>query len=146
MKKLKNAVILSAMLAASAAHAGPAADAMGQCFVDKTSAEDRLVLVQWIGTAIAAHPSAEPVLTVDASALGRLDSALGALFTRLMVEDCTDTIKAAIAAEGMAVFQQSGELLGRIAMQDIMTHPAVNARMEGFAAHIDEARLNETFR
>jgi len=138
-------ITFAASLPLQPASAGPAADALGQCFVQYTSPQDRVDLVQWIGTAIAAHPSISPVISTNTDMLDQLDRNMAALLTRLMIEDCLEELKYAVAVEGEAVFMQSGEIMGRIAMQDIMTSPAVTQRIEGFTSHLDADAIDAAF-
>lgn len=147
MKNLRTVLMmtLAAGLQMQTATASPASDAMSACFVNHSSEQDRLHLLMWIGTAMAAHPSVAPVLSSNPDQLIQIDRDMAALFARLMIDDCNAEIKAAIAVDGMVVFQQTGEILGRIAMQDMMTNPAVNARIESFTAQLDADAIDAAF-
>lgn len=143
MKTLACALTLSiASAASSLAYAGPASDALGRCLVEKTSSQDRIELVQWIFSSLAAHPALKDLGNISQAKLDASDKKVADLLTRLLVNDCNRELKVAVAAEGDAIAIQSGfQVLGQVAAMDLMQNPVVSERSQSFTKYIDEAKL-----
>ena len=126
--------------AAPAALAGVYSDDMAKCLVRSASSDDRALLVKWIFSTLSANPAASSMAKVDDAASETASREAAALFQRLVLKDCRAESIAAIKNEGELAMQQSFQVLGQAAMRELMSHPAVNARMEAFASHADESK------
>lgn len=130
------------MLLASTAHAGVYSDDMGKCLVSATSQADKTDLVRWIFATAALHPEVASIASVSQEQRERMDRDIAALFERLVTEDCRNEAREAIRYEGVnTAFESSFALLGKVAMQELMTNPEVNAGFEGFTKHLDEQKF-----
>jgi hypothetical protein len=135
------AVALGVLLA-GAAHAGVYSDDMGKCLVSATSQADKTNLVRWIFATAALHPEVASIASVSQEERGRMDRDIAALFERLVTEDCREEAREAIRYEGMnTAFESSFALLGKVAMQELMTDPNVSAGFDGFTKYLDEQKF-----
>jgi hypothetical protein len=144
--RLMSAFVLCglAMPLAPALALTPETEAFGQCLIQKTTGEDRLLLARWMTFAFSAHPVVQDAVTVDQGKLAETDSRMGQLVTALLAERCNVEVKAAVAAEGNAgvAMEKAFEMLGMVASQEVMFDPNVQARIGAFGTYLDEARLS----
>jgi hypothetical protein len=138
------AVLLSAAVAPAAAT--PSTDAAEVCFADSTTGKDRKVLGRWIFLAIAAHPEIAGMASATPAEVEQAERDVAALFTRLVTEDCAAEIKQLIATDGPDSIGLPFGYLGRMAMQELMSNEAVNARVTGFQKYVDSAKIDEALR
>jgi hypothetical protein len=122
------------------AQTSPAAEALAGCLTDNTSGRDRKDLAKWIFMAIGSHPEIASYVSATAEDKDNLNRTAGALFMRLMTEDCTKELQAASEGDGIRLgFEQ----LGKIAMQELMTDPKVNEAMSAIGKYLDEDRIKK---
>jgi hypothetical protein len=120
-------------------------DAAGTCLADNTSGRDRKDLVMWVFLAMSKHPeirtasAATPKMDDDSNRM------VGALFTRLVAEDCRSEIRAMIKEHGPSSISKAFEVLGRVAMQELMSHPDVESAFSGLDQYTDKAKLEPVF-
>ena len=129
------------ILASSNVFASAATDVTATCLADSTSGKDRKLLARWIFLAMARHPAIEHLSKATATDSEDANREMGALFTRLVAVDCAQQIKAMVAAEGPSSMETSFELLGKIAMQELMTDPKVGAAFAGIDDYIDQEKV-----
>ncbi|MEZ5705769.1 MAG: hypothetical protein R3E56_11090 [Burkholderiaceae bacterium] len=139
------ALLATPFLALSAAHAGPAGDALTKCVADSTTGKERKELAQWIFAAMSAHPEIQPMSRVDEESRVEFDKRLANLTGRLVTETCSDEARAAVVAEGSASFEAAFTVLGRLAMQELMTEPSVRASMTNYTKYLDRAKFEAVF-
>lgn len=141
---VRAACLATALLALAAPvplTASPTIDAAGTCLTDNTTGRDRKDLVAWIFLAIARHPEIRDMSAATAQAIEGSDRQVGALFTRLLVEDCPAEIRAMLAEHGPSSMSKAFEVLGRVAMTELMGHPDVAGALAGLERHADLARI-----
>lgn len=145
MNTIKSAVAVLALAAALPAVAGPYADALSACFSDNTTGKERKELARWIFVAMAAHPEIGDLSKVTSSDREAVNKIAGDLVTRLISQNCADRAKAAIKNEGAKSLQESFGVLGKLAMQELMTNPAVASSLLGYEKYIDKKKVEATF-
>lgn len=122
--------------------ANEAIDNVSVCLTNSTSTNDRADLVKWIFVAMSKHPQLSALSgstpEQDEAAIRRA----GQLFTRLIADDCATQIRAMVAAHGEQSLSVAFEVLGRVAMQDLMTHPDVQAVFTGLDRYADQQRID----
>ncbi|MBU3020368.1 hypothetical protein [Aestuariibacter sp. A3R04] len=133
MKKLLVALVLSA---ATLASASVTANQLGQCLVDSLNGKERKELAKWIYFSMAAHPDITDFSNITPADRESTDKAIGALVTRLLGEDCPTQFKAAMAVDPMAT-QRAFELVGQVAMGELMQNEAVTRSISNYANHMD---------
>lgn len=136
------AFICLVLLLSDPAAAGSSIDTASTCLTDSTNGRDRKELVKWVFLAMSKHPeigdlaASTPVDDEDSN------RRVGALVTRLLAEDCPAEVRAMVAEHGSGSLAKAFEVLGRVAMQELMSHPDVNAAFSGLDRFTDQPRIN----
>jgi hypothetical protein len=92
--------------------------------------------------AVAAHPEMKQYLAEgSAGAVDETNKAVAATFTKLLTESCVGQARTAYAEGGGKAFELAFATLGQMAMQELMTDPAVNASMGGLQKYIDDEKI-----
>ena len=126
---------------ASPSFAGVFTDDLSRCLVEKTSAEDKTALVQWIFVAMAQHPSVASMTKITPAQVEQHNKQAGELFMRLLTETCVDTSKKAIKYEGAVAIQSAFQVLGQAAAGELFVHPDVTKVMSGLEEFLDSKKL-----
>lgn len=125
------AALLCTAAFALPASAGIYSDDMARCLVSSTTAKDKTDLVRWIFSNASLHPEVASISSLTAPRRDEIDRAAGALLERLLTESCRKQTQEALKYEGPIAMQTSFQVLGQVAMQELMSNPAVG---QGFAA------------
>lgn len=139
--RLQALAAISLLAMASTGSAGPATDDLSRCLVEKTSVEDKNLLVKWIFVAMAQHPSVSSMTRITAAQVDENNKAAAGLFMQLLTETCLEESRKAMKSEGGAALQQAFQVLGQVAGRDLMSAPEVSNMMAGLTKHIDEKKL-----
>jgi hypothetical protein len=135
-------VALLCSLAAGPLRAQPPVEALGRCLADNTSGKDRKDLARWLFAAMTAHPEMKPLSAAGPEAIDAASRTAAAIFTRLLADTCAKEIRAAVQSGGPAALQSGFQVLGQLAMQELMTNPDVGAAMAVLDRHIDKAKVD----
>ncbi len=145
MKKLITtlgmAMVMAMPLTATQAQAGPSTDALSACLARSTTADDHIVLVDWIFAMIARHPSVSGMTSISSAQRAEINRKAGALFTRLLTDSCGAEVKQAYKEDGMIAVQSAFSSLGAAAMQDLMSNPDVQAAGNDIQPYVDQQKL-----
>lgn len=137
---------LASLFAADSAVASDSIDAASSCLTDSTTGRDRKDLVRWIFLAMSKHPEIEQLAASTTAIDEESNKVVGALFTRLVADDCATEIRAMIAEHGPASLSKAFEVLGRVAMMELMAHPNVNGTFSGLDRYTDQERISEVLK
>lgn len=137
--------IIASLCVSNVSVAGPAAESLGTCMVDSMTGKERKQIAQWLFFAIAAHPEMKAFSRVTADAQRSSNEFVGKLLTRLLTEDCPDQTKMAVKEDGDEAIKQAFGLVGKIAMQELMTNKDVTASISGFQQYVDKEKFNAVF-
>lgn len=129
------------LLASAPVLAGPFADEMAQCLVRATTPADRTGLVQWMFSAMALHPDVSAMARVEGAQRERLDRSAANLIVRLMTETCRNETQQALLLEGPQTVQQSFQVLGQVAAQELFSNPQVMAGVGNLARYVDPQKF-----
>jgi hypothetical protein len=136
-----HAIVAVALLTMSPAFAGVYGDDLSRCLVEKSTPEEKSLLVQWIFVAMSRHPSVSSFTRITADDVERYNKIAGELFTRLLTETCAEPSKKAIRYEGATAFQSAFQVLGQVAAGDLFQNPEVAAVMGGLDKYLDAKKL-----
>jgi hypothetical protein len=137
-------LLLLMMTVALSAHAQDAGQALTGCLADNTSGKDRKDLARWVFFAMAAHPEIKPYVSSAATAAeASTDRAVADLFTRLLAENCTKQVLAAVQGGDRQAVVLAFQTLGQLAMQELMSNPDVSASTMRFQKQIDDSKLKK---
>jgi hypothetical protein len=115
------------------------AHALGQCFVDKTTGADRIVVMRWMVGALASAPQTADMVRVDPARKIEVDKGMAALFTRLIAVDCVEQARPIFKSKNHEGIEAAGGSLGDIALKELMTNPDAAKAMETFTAYLRQS-------
>jgi hypothetical protein len=136
------AVIVSSALTSSTALAGDATDALSACLADNTTGRDRKDMARWVFVGMASHPEIQSLSNVTQAERDGLDRILASTVTRLMTESCVKETRSAMEKDGSTALQTAFAVIGRLAMQELMSNPKVSASFSQYAKYIDQKKLS----
>ncbi|HQZ30288.1 MAG TPA: hypothetical protein PLG89_00340 [Arenimonas sp.] len=125
----------------SSVHAGPFNDKLAICLVEKTSQADKTTLMRWIFGAMSRHPDVADLTQVSQAQADTMNKEVADLFVALLADRCATETAAAVKYEGSSVIASSFEVLGKVAMQGLMTDAAVNEYISGLDKNIEPGKL-----
>ena len=112
------------------------------CMVDALSGKERKGLAKWIFFSIAAHPEIKSYSSASQKDIKESDEYVGKLITRLLTANCPDELKRAHKSDPLAV-QKAFELVGQVAMQELMTNQDVMKTLTNYAQYADKEKINK---
>ncbi|MDX1739276.1 MAG: hypothetical protein R3261_13630 [Alphaproteobacteria bacterium] len=133
-------IFLTVAVCISPVNAG--APDLGTCLVDSLTGKERKHLAKWIYFAIAAHPEMSSYSNIKQNDRVKIDQYIGTLVTRLLAEDCASEFKSAQKANPIAL-QRAFELVGQVAMQELMTNQDVQASIVSYVKYTDQNKIQE---
>lgn len=140
--RLTMAALVGTLALTAPAQAQPEVDALAQCLADNTTGRDRKDLATWVFLGMAAHPEIQSYAAPSArEAAAESARVMGALVTRLLTESCVDETRAVMPSQGSRALEVAFGKLGELAMQELMTAPAVTTAMGAFERHLDRQRF-----
>ncbi|MES2489669.1 MAG: hypothetical protein V4607_07735 [Pseudomonadota bacterium] len=122
--------------------AGIYTDDMSRCLVSTTSAKDKADLVRWIFAVTALHPEVSSIAAVTEQQRDSLNQTTAKLIERLLTDACLKQTQEAIKYEGNAALQKSFEVLGQVAMQEMISEPSVEAGFAGFTKYLNAEKFS----
>jgi hypothetical protein len=125
--------------------AGPFTDRLSVCLVQNTSTPEKQVLLTWVYAAMSAHPKVYEMSNVTLEQGDEISKQMAEIFNELITVRCKDETIEAFRYEGQATFEESFQVLGEVAMTELMTNNKVNSYMEGFTKYLDTEALENLF-
>ena len=135
-------LLLNLLLLISPAMASQEADMLGNCMVDSLTGKERKQLATWVFFAMSSHPDIKKFSSVTEDSRSEIDQIVGQLITRLLVQDCPTQAKAAMEQEGSLAMGRAFELVGAVAMQELMTNEEVTKSISYFERYLDKEKIN----
>lgn len=112
------------------------------CLLEKTTREDRKFLVTWVYLAMSKHPEISSLSAITPEREQVINQNVGKTLTRLLTDDCGAQMKTMFTEHGPASIASPFEELGKVAMQELLTNPAVNATFANIGSHMDQERVD----
>lgn len=141
MNTYRIALAVTAATVSMPAYAGVYADDLGRCLVSSTTPSDRVTLMTWMFSAMSAEPSLAKLASMTEKQRSDADRNMAKLFDRLVLDQCRKQTIDAVKYEGQASLQSSFEVLGKVAMRQIIDSPDATRAVGRFADQIDKTRL-----
>lgn len=135
------ALAMSAVFASPRAVSGPKGDELAQCVIASTTQADRRVLVQWMVGSLSQHPSVKDAVKLSDAQRDRYDQGMADLYQRLLTQACPAQVREAVSDEGTAGIEVAFEQLGRLAVQEAFSDPAVAKGLQNTLGKIDMTAL-----
>jgi hypothetical protein len=136
---VSNSPGLAADTAPTATDLSAQANALGQCFVNKSTGEDRMAVARWMLAGLASAPKMTDVASVDPTRKMAVDKAMAAIFTRLITIDCANESRPLFLAKSKAAFETAGGALGEIAMKELLSDPKAEEGLSSYTNYLDES-------
>lgn len=141
LKLVAFSLLITTMAWTKVVVAAPASDLLGECMIDSLTGKERKQLAQWIFFAMAAHPDIKEYSKVTLESQKSTNETIGKLVTRLLTENCVDQVKVAAKEDGQDAIRGAFELVGKVAMQELMTNKEVAASIAGYAKFVDNEKI-----
>lgn len=126
------------------AAAAQAEGALSRCLVSSVDADDKRALTNWIFAVMARHPDVRPMVRMDAATDDRIGRDASAVFERLLADRCSAEVRAVVRTSGFDAVGNSFQVLGKIAMEDLLAHPDVEAGVGDLLKHVDFERVTRS--
>jgi len=139
---VKTSLLLLGAFISMPASASSPTEVFATCLVDTLNGKERKVLAKWIFFSIAAHPEIKSYSNASTADIEASDKYIGKLITRLLTVDCPNEMKAAHKTNPLAV-QQGFELVGKVAMQELLTHQSVTSAISNYVKYADQTKLEK---
>lgn len=139
IKKVILALCLS--LSSFSVMAGPHTDNFSTCLADNTTGKERKDLARWIFVAMATHPDIRDLSQVTPDTRESTNKTMATLVMKLITQTCTKEAQLAAQHEGSESFRSAFEVLGKLAMRELMSNPEVSTTVTGFQRYIDRKKL-----
>lgn len=143
--KLVRVILLILVGFSTGAYAGPYTDDMSKCLVKNTTPQDKETLIKWIFAAMATHPSVKTLSNVSVKQGDVLNKDTAGLMTELLIRRCKIEAQQAVKYEGEIAIRSSFQILGQVAMQELMTNAEVTKYIAGMAASVDKKAFDGLF-
>ena len=125
--------------------AGPFTDDFAKCLVTKTTAQEKTDLVKWIYVTISFHPQLSQMSNLTAEDVEMANIRVADYMTSVFAYKCNDELNQAIKYEGEESVFYAFELLGELAMGELMQDQGVTAASELFIQYVDLSIFAELF-
>ena len=139
--KLKLSIISLLFLTCSTGFAGPFTDKLSICLVEKTTSDDKNKLIKWVYGAMSSHPTVKSLSNIPLNVGKKLNKDTANLFMDLLTNRCKEEAEKAIRYENKLAIQTSFAILGKVAMQGIMSDKNVIQFMGGLDSYLDKEKL-----
>ena len=100
-------------------------------------------MAKWVFFAMAAHPEIKEFARVPEQVKDATDKQIALVVTRLLTEDCLAEAKAGFKQEGQAAIVSAFELVGKVAMQELMTNKDVLESIGDYAKYLDNEKMRQ---
>lgn len=115
-------------------------DKLGNCMIDTLNGKERKSLAKWIFFSIASHPEINAYSKASTEDIQNSDQYVGKLITRLLTVDCPAELTLANKEDPLAI-QKAFELVGRVAMQELMSNQATMQALTNYAKYADQEKI-----
>ena len=124
-------------------NAGPFTDEFSRCIVTKTTSQEKTDLVKWIYVTISFHPQLSDMSNLSSEDVEMVNIRVADYMTNVFAYKCNKELIEAIKYEGENSVVTAFELLGEIAISEIMVDEGVSIASEFFTQYLDETVIAE---
>src|SRR5690606_36147825 len=122
--------------------AGVYSDDLTRCLVDKSTADDRAQMMQWMFVALSASPVTRDMAAISDARREDVNRGGATLFVRLITDTCRSQSVNALKYEGPLAFEAAFNTLGQVAARGLMADPAVIAELSKLDSYMDKTKLD----
>ena len=117
--------------------AGQYSDRFANCWMQKTTDRDKIVLVRWVFSVIAQHSALSTEFQISSDKVRNHEIAVADYMQYILGTVCFQETKDVLNYEGVDAFGDAFELLGELAMLSLMEDQSVNAAFENWIQYLD---------
>lgn len=136
------ALVLLSLATLTPSNSKASTNDLAQCLIDHLNGKERKFLATWIFFAIGSHPEITQYSKATQEDIESSNIKTGKLFTRLLTEDCHEELATASRIDPYAI-EKSFELVGKVAMQELMTDESVSQALTGYLPHTDVDKIQQ---
>jgi len=137
--------VAASLLSPLAAQASQEAQNLGVCLTDSMNGKERKNLAKWIYLGMSTHSTIKPYSNASAKDIESSNKYVADLITRLITVDCPKQAKAVSKKTGTGGFEYAFGIVGKVAMQELMTEPSVSTSLGAFEKYLDQEKFNQVF-
>ena len=145
MKKLSLLLCLFLFFFSFNSSSGSFTDNFAECLVTKTTKQEKTDLVKWIYVTISFHPQLSQMSNLTAEDVEMANIRVADYMTNVFAYKCNDELNQAIKYEGEESVFYAFELLGELAMGELMQDEGVTSASELFIQYVDLSILADLF-
>ena len=145
MKKLSLLVCLFLFFFSFNSSSGSFTDTFAECLVTKTTKQEKTDLVKWIYVTISFHPQLSQMSNLTAEDVEMANIRVAEYMTNVFAYKCNNELNKAIQYEGEESVFYAFELLGELAMGELMQDQGVSVASELFIEYIDFSIFADLF-
>lgn len=134
-------IALLGLMLITDAHSQDAVENFSKCLTESTTGRDRKDLAKWLFVAMGAHPELKAIAAIPTATAEESSKVAAQLFTKLITDSCAKEARTAVQVGGSAAFQAAFNVLGRLAMQELMADKDVAAGMSALEKYVDADRV-----
>lgn len=139
---VKIAVLSIGVMFITSVAANTPTEELGTCLVDTLNGKERKALAKWIYFSMGSHPEIKSFMKATPDDIQNSDEYVGKLITKILTIDCPKELQVANKANPLAI-QKAFELVGQVAMQEIMTNEDTLKALTNYAIYTDQAKISE---
>ena len=143
MKKILNLFFIIFLSFNLNLSSGPFTDEFAKCIVMKTTTQEKTDLVRWIYVTMSFHPQLMDLSNLTADDVEMANIRIADYMTNVFAYKCNEELNMAIEYEGEESVYYAFELLGEIAMTEVLEDEGVRAASELFIGYIDVSIFEE---
>ena len=143
MKKIFNLFFIIFLSFNNNLSSGPFTDEFAKCIVMKTTTQEKTDLVRWIYVTMSFHPQLMDLSNLTADDVEMANIRIADYMTNVFAYKCNEELNMAIEYEGEESVYYAFELLGEIAMTEVLEDEGVRAASELFIGYIDVSIFEE---
>lgn len=118
------------------ATAQSASSVLGNCIVNASTGRDRVSFARWIGFGIMAHPAIRPEVAISERSIQEANKEAANIVSRLLLDECPNEARAAFREDEKSI-EEAFEVMGRVAMEELMRSPDVESALVAYANYLD---------
>src|SRR6201999_1820595 len=120
------------------ASAGPYANDLAKCFVQSSSTDDKTHFVDWMFAELSLNPSVAPLSSVTDEQRDAFTRKSADYYQRLLFKDCRQQSVDALKYEGTAALVTGFQIMGEVAVRELMNNAKTRAGMATLSASVDK--------
>lgn len=114
---------------------------LNKCLADSTTGKDRQNLARWFFAAMTVHPEIRDLTSATPELADQTSRSMAVIVTRLLTGSCVSEAQAVVRSEGSPGLGKGFEILGQLAMMELLSNADVVASVSRFERYIDQEKM-----